>query len=68
MDIQMPNMNGFEATKIIKEANPKLPVIAVTAFAMPGDREKFMAEGCNEYLGKLIKRDKLLTLLGSFIS
>jgi PAS domain S-box-containing protein len=68
MDINMPKMNGIEATKLIKQAKPKLPVIAVTAFAMSGDREKFIAEGCDEYLEKPIKKDKLLTLLGSFMS
>jgi len=68
MDINMPNMNGLEATKIIKQANPKLPVIAVTAFAMSGDREKFTVGDCDEYLEKPIKHDKLLTLLGSFLN
>jgi len=68
MDINMPNMNGIEAIKIIKQVNPKLPVIAVTAFAMSGDREKFIEEGCDGYLEKPIKQDKLLTLLCSFMS
>ena len=68
MDINMPNMNGLEATKIIKQANPKLPVIAVTAFAMSGDREKFFAGDCDEYLEKPVKQEKLFTLLRRFMS
>ena len=67
MDIKMPKMNGFEATKKIKASKPEIPVIAVTAFAMDGDREKSLAEGCDEYLEKPIKREKLFTLLQRFI-
>ncbi|EKD30711.1 MAG: hypothetical protein ACD_77C00487G0021 [uncultured bacterium] len=68
MDIKMPKMNGFEATKMIKIANPKLPVVAVTAFAMPDDKEKSLLEGCDEYMEKPIKKERLFTLLQKFMS
>ncbi len=63
MDIQMPEMNGYEATKQIREFNNDVIIIAQTAFAMAGDREKSIAAGCNDYISKPIKKDKLLSLI-----
>ena len=61
MDLQMPDMNGFEATKAIKIINPNVPVIAQTAFAMADDREKAIQAGCDDYLSKPIKSNDLLS-------
>ena len=71
MDIQMPVMNGIEATKeIIKyEESQKLshtPIIAVTANALKGDREKFMEEGMDEYVSKPINLDRFIEALEKF--
>ena len=54
MDIQMPVMNGLEATKIIKAdpATRHIPIFALTAFAMSGDRERFLQAGCDDYISK----------------
>jgi CheY-like chemotaxis protein len=54
MDILMPKMDGFHAASQIRE-NPKtraIPILAATARAMPGDREKCLASGCNDYIAK----------------
>jgi len=62
MDIQMPIMNGLEATKIIK-ADPEtrhIPVFALTAFAMSGDKERFIQAGCDDYISKPYNISELL--------
>ncbi|MFA5419995.1 MAG: response regulator, partial [Bacteroidales bacterium] len=66
MDIKMPVMNGLEATKVIHEIRPELPIIAMTAYAQTDDEYRFMAAGCNGYLAKPIKKDKLISLLQTF--
>jgi len=68
MDIQMPVMNGYEATKLIKSKHPELPVIALTACAMKGDDDKCFAAGCDDYLTKPVDRKKLLTALKKHLS
>jgi CheY-like chemotaxis protein len=52
MDIELPGLDGVEVTKIIKEKYKKVPVIALTSYAMKGDRERFLAAGFDEYLSK----------------
>jgi CheY-like chemotaxis protein len=67
MDLQMPEMNGYEATQILKTKYPGLPIIAQTAFAMSDDREKALDAGCDDYLAKPIKSKDLLSVVGKFI-
>jgi CheY-like chemotaxis protein len=65
MDLQMPDMDGLEATRRIR-ANPKfaqLPVIAVTAKAMKDDQEQCRRAGANDYLAKPIDLDRLFSLM-----
>jgi PAS domain S-box-containing protein len=68
MDIQMPGMDGLEAIKRIRAQNLiDVPIVAVTALAMEGDREKCLAAGANEYLSKPIKLKQLATLIQQFL-
>lgn len=63
MDIQMPLMNGYEATKEIRKFNTEVIILAQTAFALEGDKSKTMEVGCNGYISKPIKKEELSNLL-----
>lgn len=52
MDIELPGIDGVEVTKILKAKNKKTPVVALTSYAMKGDRNRFLAAGFDEYLPK----------------
>ncbi len=70
MDIQMPVMDGVEATRRIRE-NPRfknLPIIALTAYAVKGDRERFLADGMNDYISKPINLNVFYELLRRYSS
>ncbi|MFC2104757.1 response regulator, partial [Bacteroidota bacterium] len=67
MDIKMPEMDGFEATKIIKKENKSIPIIALTAFAMENDEKMSLEAGCDAYVSKPINESKLLMLLNKFL-
>jgi PAS domain S-box-containing protein len=67
MDIQLPVLNGYEATKAIKDIKKELPVIAQTAFAMSGDKEKAFAAGCDDYITKPIDFNILMKKINRLI-
>ncbi len=69
MDIQMPEMDGLESTRQIRADSdlPRMPIIAVTALAMPGDREKCLAAGVTEYMAKPIRLKNLVTLIEQYL-
>jgi CheY-like chemotaxis protein len=69
MDIQMPDMDGFEATERIRAreriTNMRIPIVAMTAHAMTGDREKCLAAGMEAYISKPIRRAELIEVIAS---
>jgi len=69
MDIQMPHIDGYHATeKIRNELNSDIPIIAMTAHAMVGEREKCLSYGMNEYISKPIREDNLFKIINNFLS
>jgi signal transduction histidine kinase/ActR/RegA family two-component response regulator len=67
MDLQMPEMNGYEATRQIRNFNKEVIIIAQTAFALTWDRKKAIEAGCNDSISKPILKDQLLTLIHKYI-
>jgi CheY-like chemotaxis protein len=67
MDIRMPRMNGYDATRLIKFLNPQIPVISITAFAMSEDETKSLEAGCDKYISKPIRPSILLDVLSKFL-
>ncbi|MBE9469184.1 MAG: PAS domain S-box protein [Bacteroidetes bacterium] len=65
MDIKMPIMNGYEATKLIREFNKEIVIVAQTAHAMKGDKEKAIEAGCDDYISKPIIKEKLLDIISN---
>ena len=67
MDIQLPDIDGYAATKQIRTFNTKVPIIAQTAYAMYADVVKAMEAGCNDFIAKPIKMNKMLSLLEKYL-
>ena len=63
MDIKMPEMNGYEATRRIRELDSEILIIAQTAYARSGDREKAIEAGCNDYISKPILKNRLFKMI-----
>ena len=69
MDMSLPEIDGWEATRRVREApeTRSIPIIALTAHAMSGDREKAMAAGCNDYDTKPVELDRLLGKIAALL-
>ncbi|MGQ1889732.1 response regulator [Thermophagus sp. OGC60D27] len=68
MDLQLPIMDGYTATREIKKINPNIPIIAQTAHVMSGEREKCMEAGCDDYLAKPIRLKVLIETLSKYLN
>ncbi len=70
MDIQLPDMDGLKATKRIRdsEAGGKVPIVALTSYAMAGDRKKALAAGCTGYIEKPINPDTFLAEIEKYLA
>ena len=69
MDVQLPGIDGLEATKRIRksEGDKKTPVVALTSYAMAGDREKALKTGCTGYIEKPINPDTIMEEIGKYV-
>ena len=73
MDCQMPEMDGFEATRNIRQQgskalNPCIPIIAMTALTMQGDREKCIQAGMNDFIAKPVQQKELAEMLARWLA
>jgi CheY-like chemotaxis protein len=68
MDIQMPELNGNEAAREIRQFNKEVIIIAQTGLALSTDKASLIKAGCNDYMPKPINRDKLLALIQKYFS
>ena len=68
LDIQMPDLNGYEATRQIREFNKEVVIIAQTAYGLSGDREKALDAGCNDYISKPINENELDALIQKYFN
>lgn len=68
LDVKMPDLNGYEACKQIREFNKEVIIIAQTAFALTGDKEKALEAGCNDFITKPIKKKLLLEMIDKYFN
>ncbi len=68
MDLQMPEMNGYDATREIKKIYPDMSIVAQTAFAMSDDRAKAIDAGCDDYLAKPIRSKDLIDTVNKYLN
>lgn len=68
MDLKLPVLSGFDATRQIKAIRPNVPIVAITAYALRGDKEKALEAGCDAYLSKPFMKEELLLLMDRFVS
>lgn len=67
MDMQMPVMDGLQATRLLRKANYQGAIVAITAHAMDGDRQRFIEAGCDDYIAKPIDRGQLMQTILQFV-
>ena len=68
MDLKMPVMDGFEATKKIKEVQQNIPIIAHSAYVLNQEKEKAIALGCSDFIPKPVRQEQLLNIVSKYIA
>lgn len=68
MDIRMPDMNGLDATRIIKEVNPDMPVVALSAYAFDENIREAMSAGCDEFMAKPFRVEDLMDMVEKYVN
>ncbi len=68
MDIKMPEMDGYEATRQIRLFNNKVIIIAQTAYGLTGDMEMALEAGCNDYISKPVKKELLIGMINKHLN
>jgi two-component system, cell cycle response regulator DivK len=67
MDMRLPGINGFDATRLIKRLRREIPIIAQTAYAMENERERCFDAGCDHYMAKPFDQEALFSVLNNFL-
>ena len=68
MDINMPKLDGYNATKEIRKFDHNTIIIAQTAYALQGDKKKALKAGCNDYISKPIQADLLMDMILKYVN
>lgn len=68
MDVELPELDGYDATKEIKKINPKIPIIMQTAHALLEEKEIAIKSGCNDFVSKPIIKNELIPIVEKYIS
>jgi PAS domain S-box-containing protein len=68
MDVRLPDISGYEATRLIKQQNPAIKIIAQTAYAASDESQKALEAGCDDYLSKPIKQESLFSIICKFLA
>ena len=68
MDVRMPDMSGLDATRIIKEVNPDIPVVALSAYAFDENIREAREAGCNEFMAKPFRVEDLLDTVQRYVN
>ncbi len=67
MDIKMPELDGLETTRQIRQVDQQIPIVALTAYAMSDDRDISLQAGCNDYIAKPVRKSRIISVLKQYL-